>query len=148
MFSCIRLSTKTGETTQDALGVQLTYTDDNYKRHHYLLAFQSCSDKSDRATVTAMKSILTNYGLLELVESNQIATTSDAALRGAAKKLYPDSQPNNEPTSICIPHNLNCLLKRTLEENLSQFLPDAEQLYLVSHHFTKFREFRIEFENW
>ena len=53
-----RLSNKTGETSKDALGVQLTYTDNMLKRHHYLLSFQTCAQKSDSATIESVKAIL------------------------------------------------------------------------------------------
>ena len=53
-----RLSNKTGETSKDAIGVQLTYTDNMLQRHHYLIGFQTCALKSDLATIESVKPIL------------------------------------------------------------------------------------------
>ena len=62
-----------------------------------------------------------------MVSSGNIATVSDAALRGATKKLYSDSVP--PMTLICSPHSLCCLLKRTVINNLTRFLKNGNDLY-------------------
>jgi hypothetical protein len=79
----------TSEMERDGLGVCITVTTYSGSRSHYLLCFLPVNDKRDCTTLDLVRKVLSDHGLLNLMNDNYISAVGDAQCRGVLKALTP-----------------------------------------------------------
>ena len=117
--------------TDTILGISLQITDKDGKTHCYLLAFEHTEGEEHGEAVETVKRVLTDFGLLDAVQSGLLTLATDYALHGAAKRLSFNAavDPN---------HSIDRLLKRTVKHLIPHFSESAVSEFEKVNKLTKY----------
>ena len=117
--------------TETVLGISLQIADKDGHIHSYLLAFEHTEGEEHAEAVETVERVLTDFGLLDSVQSGQMTLATDYALHGAAKRISFNA-------SVDPNHSIDRLLKRTVQHLLPTFNESAVSEFEKTNKLTKY----------